>query len=159
MFLLANRAPISWRSILQKSVALSSCESEYMALKEATKEAIFLKDLLKELGLEDRAITVYTDSNSAIELANNPEHYAKSKHIDIQYNFVRDSNENGLIKLVWISTKEQKAYYSLRMLKKEALFAITRLRGQIRDFSTFSTRYGFNIKDNSGIVRMNYPSL
>ncbi len=100
MFLLANRAPISWRSILQKSVALSSCESEYIALKEATKEAIFLKDLLKELGLEDRAITVYTDSNSAIELANNPEHYAKSKHIDIQYHFVRDSNESGLIKLV-----------------------------------------------------------
>ena len=109
MFLLANRAHISWRSILQKSVALSSCESEYIALKEATKEAIFLKDLLKELGLEDRAITVYTDSNSAIELANNPEHHAKSKHIDIQYHFVRDSNESGLIKLVWISTKEQVA--------------------------------------------------
>jgi len=83
VFLLNKRAPISWRSILQKSVALSSCEAEYMALKEATKEAIFLKELLKELKLEDRAITVYTDSNSAIELANNPEHYAKTKHIDI----------------------------------------------------------------------------
>ena len=83
IFFLNKQAPISWRSILQKSVALSSCEAEYIALKETIEEAIFLKDLFKELEIETKAITVYTNSRSAIELANNPEHYAKTKHIDI----------------------------------------------------------------------------
>ena len=61
---------------------------------------MFLKELYEELGIARKAITVYTDSNSAIELANNPEHYAKTKHIDIQYHYVRDIYYLGYIDLV-----------------------------------------------------------
>ena len=50
IFLLGN-TPISWSSKLQKSVALSSCEAEYMVLKEATKELLWLKFVFKQISL------------------------------------------------------------------------------------------------------------
>lgn len=40
---------ISWSSKRQPTVALSTCEAEYMGQTEATKEAVWLKSLLKEL--------------------------------------------------------------------------------------------------------------
>ena len=45
----------------------------------------------------------------AIDLANNPKHHAKTKHIDIQYHFVREKIQEGTISLNYIPTKEQLA--------------------------------------------------
>ena len=84
-----------------------------MALKEATKEHLWLRTLfnqipeLKDKGYNDYIL--YTDSQSAIELAKNPEHHARTKHIDIQYHFVRENTQNGLINLKYISTNQQLA--------------------------------------------------
>ena len=114
IFLFGN-TPISWASKLQKSTALSSCEAEYMALKEAIKEYIYLisiykqLDINKHLNLEEERFYLYSDNQPAIELANNPEHYSKTKHIDIQYHFVREKILEGIIDLNYIPTKEQKA--------------------------------------------------
>lgn len=92
---------------MQKSVALSSCEAEYMALKEALKESKFLSDLYENLEIKTGSKTMYTDSNSAIELAKNPEHHSRTKHIDIQYHYVRECVQNGLARLEFVPTKEQ----------------------------------------------------
>ena len=43
--------PVCWRSTLQSLVAMSTTEAEYMAVAKATKEALWLKGLVKELGL------------------------------------------------------------------------------------------------------------
>jgi len=81
--------PITWDSRKQRSVALSSNESEYMGLSDASKEAIYLRGMFDELGIKicDR-IPIYNDNQSAIKLAENPVHHARSKHIDIRYHFV-----------------------------------------------------------------------
>ena len=79
-----------------------------MALKEAVKEYIYLISILKQLHINNKEdFYLFTDNQAAIELANNPEHHSKTKHIDIQYHFVRENVQNGLIKLVYQSTKEQ----------------------------------------------------
>jgi len=84
-----------------------------MALKEAVKEHLWLRTLFKQIpelnnkGYNDYIL--YTDSQSAIELAKNPEHHARTKHIDIQYHFVRENTQNGLINLKYISTNQQLA--------------------------------------------------
>ena len=52
---------------------------------------------------------LFIDSLSVIELANNPEHHAKTKHINIQYHFIREYITNNIIQLSYISTKEQLA--------------------------------------------------
>jgi len=97
---------ISWNSRLQKTIALLSCEAEYMALKETIKEHLWLKLLFKQIRqlLEDKEYnnTLYIDSQSAIELSKNLEHHSRTKHIDIQYHFVRENTLNGNINLKYI---------------------------------------------------------
>ena len=107
-------SPISWSSKLQKTVALSSCEAEYMAIRDAIKEQQYIRGLLSEIApiLGDLAIEcldIYTDSNSAIELAKNPVYHARTKHVDIQYHFVRECIQKGVSQLKWTSTSTQLA--------------------------------------------------
>lgn len=88
-FFLFNKTPISWASKLQKTTALSTCEAEYMALKEAIKEYIYLINIYKQLQINSLLkislpeFYLFTDNKLAIDLANNLEHYAKTKYIDI----------------------------------------------------------------------------
>ena len=63
-----NGGPISWRSSLQAITALSTTESEYIGISEAAKEAMWLKGLAQEMGIAQRAIRVYSDSQSALSL-------------------------------------------------------------------------------------------
>ena len=99
----------------QKTVALSSCEAEYMALKEAIKESIYLNNIFSYynslLGLNISSDTpkLLTDSESALKLANNPEFHKRTKHIDITYHFIRDSIKEKKIELLQVSTKNQLA--------------------------------------------------
>eukprot|EP00965_Chrysotila_dentata_P017420 578771-Pleurochrysis_carterae.AAC.1 len=89
-----NQAAISWSSKKQPCVALSSCEAEIIAASEATKEAVYLRTLFADLGLpapEPTALAM--DNKSAIDLAHNPEHHQRSKHIDRRHFFVRERVE------------------------------------------------------------------
>eukprot|EP00965_Chrysotila_dentata_P260082 6213776-Pleurochrysis_carterae.AAC.2 len=89
-----NRAAISWASKKQRSVALSSCEAEIIAASEATKEAVYLRTLLANLGVPTPGPTPLSmDNKSAIDLAYNPEHHQRSKHIDRRHFFVRERVE------------------------------------------------------------------
>ena len=60
MFTLA-KAPVSWKSTLQSTVALSTMEAEYMAITEAVKETIWLQGLLDDLGVGQKHVTVFCD--------------------------------------------------------------------------------------------------
>ena len=71
-----------------------------MAATHACKEAIWLRALLKDLGHEQtHATLIYEDNQGCIQLAKNPIHHRKTKHIDIQYHFVREKVESKEIEL------------------------------------------------------------
>lgn len=95
---------ISWKSGLQRVVALSTTEAEYMALTEAVKEAIWLKGLAAEMGFEQESMEVMCDSQSAIALSKNSVHHERTKHIDVRYHFIREKIAEGNVKVVKIST-------------------------------------------------------
>ena len=94
VFTLAKE-PVSWKSTLQSTVALSTTEAEYMAITEAVKEAIWLQGLLDDLGVGQKQVTVFCDSRSAIHLAKNQVYHARTKHIDVRYHFMREIIEEG----------------------------------------------------------------
>ena len=102
---MAGNSPISWNSRKQQSVALSSCEAEYMAMSESTKEAVYLRQLCQAMGCQLEAPTrIYCDNQSAIQLLTNVgKHHGRSKHIDIRYHFVRDHKD---IIFLHVSSKE-----------------------------------------------------
>lgn len=72
---------VSWASKLQKIVAFSTTEAEYIAITEASKEMIWLQSFLKELGKKQENSVLYSDSQSVIHLANNPVFHSRTKHI------------------------------------------------------------------------------
>ena len=100
------KGPICWRSILQPTVALSTTEAEYMAIAEAIKEAMWTLGLLGDLGVEQHKLDVYCDSQSAIYLARYQVHHARTKHIDVQYHFVREVVAEGEIRLKKVATED-----------------------------------------------------
>ncbi|KAI3764834.1 hypothetical protein L2E82_14851 [Cichorium intybus] len=81
---------ISWMSRLQKSVALSTTEAEYMAIAEAAKELIWLKNFLSELGMQQEDCVLHCDNQSAVHLAKNPVFHSRTKHIQMRYHFIRE---------------------------------------------------------------------
>lgn len=97
--------PISWKSSKQKTVALSSTEAEYMALSDASKEAIYLRNLVYELTDKLDSVTIFNDNQSAIKLSMNPIFHERSKHIDIRYHFIRETVDKNTIQLKYLETE------------------------------------------------------
>jgi len=129
VFTLANGA-VSWSSKKQATVALSTTEAEYIALVQATKESIWIQRLLGELGRQATgAQTLYGDNQGAIALASNPEYHARTKHIDIQYHFIRECVENGVIKLQYCPTEDMVADGMTKALPKERHWKLARKMG------------------------------
>ena len=97
-------AAVSWMSKRQSTVALSSTEAEYMALTHAGKEAMWLRRLSLELGFKLEAVKIGCDNQGAIYLAKNPAFHSQSKHIDVQYHFIRQKVEEKLVLLDKVDT-------------------------------------------------------
>jgi hypothetical protein len=108
VFTLAGGA-VSWVSKLQSIVATSTTEAEYVAATQASKEAIWLQMLLEELGHKQEKIALFCDSQSALHLAKNPAFHSKTKHIRVQYHFVREKVEEGSVDIQKIHTKDNLA--------------------------------------------------
>lgn len=100
---------MSWLSKLQTVVALSTTEAEYMAATQACKEAIWIQRLMEELGHKQQKISVYCDSQSALHIARNPTFHSRTKHIGVQYHFVREVVEEGSVDMQKIHTKDNLA--------------------------------------------------
>jgi hypothetical protein len=109
IFTLAG-GPISWSSKRQHTVATSSCEAEYIGQCNATKEAVWLRLLLRELAYPMIGpTTIFADNKSAIALAKNPVYHGRSRHIDIQYHYTREKVNDNTIQLVYLPTIEMVA--------------------------------------------------
>jgi len=95
---------VSWMSKKQSVVALSTTEAEYITTIHASKEAVWFQRLCSSMGLVQGTIRIDCDSQSAIFLAKNPAYHSKTKHIDVQYHFVRDMIEDRKVLLVKVDT-------------------------------------------------------
>jgi hypothetical protein len=101
---------ISWQSVKQQVVVMSSCEAEYIAASTASTQALWLARLLGDLlGRNTKAVELRVDSQSALALAKNPVFHERSKHIRLRYHFIRDCLAEGGIKARYINTKDQLA--------------------------------------------------
>ncbi|XP_065075013.1 uncharacterized protein LOC135698808 [Ochlerotatus camptorhynchus] len=99
---------ISWNVKKQPTVALSSCEAEYMAMSRTIQEAMWWSNLQSQF-CEAKPISVCCDNQSAISIANNGSYNPRTKHVSIRYHFVHDSLQHGVVQLSYTSTTEQPA--------------------------------------------------
>jgi len=107
---------VSWVSKLQVVVATSTTEAEYVASTQASKEAIWLKMLLEELGHKQEFVSLFCDSQSALHLARNPAFHSRTKHIRVQYHFIREKVEEGTVDLQKIHTADNVADFLTKVI-------------------------------------------
>ena len=100
---------VSWCSQKQPIHAQSAAEAEYYAAVSASNEAVWLKQLMEDLGNHQKTITIHEDNQACIALSKNPQDHKRTKHIQIKYHVIRDYVNKGIIKLVYCPTKDQLA--------------------------------------------------
>ena len=122
---------VDWSSKRQPTVALSSCEAEYMAVAAAMQSILWLQNILGEIGFTElgsasskthtaasastlsslvtRTPTLFNDNQSTIAMSTNDVYHQRSKHINLRYHFVREAIAAGQVHLEWCSTREQLA--------------------------------------------------
>ncbi|CAA7258863.1 unnamed protein product [Cyclocybe aegerita] len=99
---------ISWTSKKQSTIATSTCQAEYMAAFDASKEAMFLRNLLSEVNFApNQPTTILCDNNAAIIISEDPLHHNRTKHFDIRY--LREHVQTHDISLAYINTKDNLA--------------------------------------------------
>nr|GEV43547.1 retrovirus-related Pol polyprotein from transposon TNT 1-94 [Tanacetum cinerariifolium] len=119
---------ISWLSKRQKSAAISSTETEYIALSGFCAQILWMRSQLSDYGLGFNKILMYCDNKSAIALCSNSVQHSRSKHIDIRYHFIKEQVENGVIELYFVNTEYQLADLFTKALGRERMeFLINKL--------------------------------
>ncbi|KAD7477098.1 hypothetical protein E3N88_00234 [Mikania micrantha] len=114
-----NEKPITWLSKKQPTVALSSCEAEFMAATSAACQAIWLRGLIAEItGREEQQVIIKVDNKSAIALMKNLVFHGRSKHINTRFHYIRECVERNQIKVEHISGEEQRADILTKALPK-----------------------------------------
>ena len=102
-----NGSPIIWTSKLQLSAALSSTEAEYVALSLCSRDVLWARSLLDQMGFRQSAPTVvYEDNGSAIKIAEARKQLPGVKHVEVRYHFIRDQIQLKNIILVQMSTHD-----------------------------------------------------
>lgn len=101
---------VTWRSKKQSVVSRSSAEAEFRALAHGICEGIWLKRVLQELKVPiSGSMKVLCDNQSAINIAKNPVHHDRTKHVEIDRHFVKEKIEDNIITLLYLPTSQQTA--------------------------------------------------
>ena len=102
---------ISWKSKKQSTVlSRSSVEAEYRALAATASELTWIVQLLKDLHVFTLSPSpIFSNSTEATHIASNPIFHERTKHIEMDYHFVRDQIVKGAINLMPIRTQHQVA--------------------------------------------------
>nr|GEU54067.1 copia protein [Tanacetum cinerariifolium] len=119
---------VRWSSKKQKSTAVSTTETEYIAMSGCCAQILWMRSQLTNYGFAFNKIPLYCDNRSAIALCYNNVQHSWSKHIDIRHHFIREQVENGVVELYFVTTDYQLADIFTKALPRERFeFLLPRL--------------------------------
>lgn len=120
---LINDNPIHWWSKRQSMVALSSTEAEYIAMGEAAKDAVWLREwLIAVLGVTAPInINIMCDNQAAIKIAANNTDSARTRHYSARHHYIRELIHDNQLKIEWTNTRKQPADMLTKQLTEEKL--------------------------------------
>ena len=105
--MLIENGAVTWASKKQRTIASSTIEAEYVSMCQASKNIVWATRWIKELQLaevlKDSPIQLLGDNQGSLDLIKNSEHHSRTKHIDVQYHYVREVAADGLIKPSYVS--------------------------------------------------------
>ena len=110
MIIRVNNVPVAWRSRGQKVVSLSTAEAEFYACVEAVKEVPFIAQILLSLGVNvELPIAVRIDNVGAMFMSENVSSTPRTRHMDARHWWLTDLQEQGLVKVSFVPTKDNLA--------------------------------------------------
>jgi Reverse transcriptase (RNA-dependent DNA polymerase) len=112
----------TWLSKKQPIVTLSTCEAEYVVASLGMSYAIWLRRLPQELKCPQLESTeIQVDKKSAIELAKNPVHHERSKHIVVRFHSIREHIKDGKVRVIHVQSNDQAVDIFTKALPKPLL--------------------------------------
>lgn len=112
-----NGSIIHWMSKKQKTVGLSSSESELYALGDTVRESIYLRNWFKFYLDQEIVVKVLCDNQSTMKMADHGTNHDRTKHIDVRHFFLRDNLKNGEIVLEYVETAKNLADLLTKSIK------------------------------------------
>ncbi|PKI65368.1 hypothetical protein CRG98_014250 [Punica granatum] len=120
---------VSWHSKKQPIVSKSSTEAEYRALAYAVAKTLWLQQLIQDIGRHSSSpIIACCDNISVTYLATNPIQHQRSKHIAMDYHFVRERFQSGDLLVCYIPTSSQLADILTKNLSVSLFQSIVAIR-------------------------------
>lgn len=121
-----GRALVSWGSKSQHCTALSSAESEMIALSEAAKEVVYQRKWFKHLTPQavDGPTSMSTDNKAARDVSYNPEHFDRMKHVSRRHFFIRDMVEAMELSVPLVRTDENIADFLTKPLPPKSFYRL-----------------------------------
>eukprot|EP00253_Pinus_taeda_P002122 PITA_02122 len=102
--------PITWACKKQSVISLSSVEAEYHGAIEASKEALWLHQILLEFGFQQQhPTTFWCDNQSAIQLCKDRVQHQRNKHIELHMHFIKKLIHDHVLEVQYCSTNDQVA--------------------------------------------------
>ena len=120
---------VSWQCKKQTSVAISTCEAEYVAAGSCCSQVLWIQQQLQDYGLNFTHTPIRIDNQSTISITNNPVKHSKTKHIEIRHHFIRDCAEKKLIKLVKVPTENNLADLFTKAFDRSRFELLVQLNG------------------------------
>ena len=105
-------------------MALSTAESEYITDGSCYAQILWLKQQLRDYGINLGCIPLKCDNTGAINITKNPVMHSRTKHIDIRHHFLRDHVQNGDVEISFVNTHNQIADIFTKPLAKDSFFKI-----------------------------------
>jgi hypothetical protein len=102
---------IGYRCALQKSQSLSSAEAEYVGISNGAREAAYVSNVIREIGLDsqDGPIPMFTDSMAALGMTQYKGVTHRTKHIALRYHFVKHLIDDKVVTINKVKTADNPA--------------------------------------------------
>ena len=99
---------VAWRSKKQKVVALSSTEVEFQGVAKGVTEILWLRKLLTELGYTlTKSCKLFYDNQATINISGNPVQHDRTKHVEVDRQFIKENVLAKVIKLPHVRSEDQ----------------------------------------------------
>ncbi|CAL9028751.1 unnamed protein product [Prunus brigantina] len=101
-------------------VALSSAEAEFRGMTKGICELIWLKRLLTELGYRPTfGMNLFCDNKAAIAIAHNPIQHNRTKHVEVDRNYIKQKLKAKVIQFPFVKSKDQLANILTKVISSE----------------------------------------
>eukprot|EP00253_Pinus_taeda_P013654 PITA_13654 len=115
--------PITWACKKQSVISLSSIEAEYHAAIEASKKALWLRQILSEFGFQHQHLTtLWCDNQIVIQLCKDPFQHQRRKHIELHMHFIRKLIYDHVLEVQYCSTDDQVVYIFTKALTEAKVY-------------------------------------